>query len=78
MVQNFFDGNVENAIKLQLETLDLTSSLFCEVNPIPIKAACNMIGFDAGIPRLPLVEMTQTAKENLKNEMINYGIKIKK
>ena len=76
MVQNFFDGNIKEATKLQLDTLKLTSALFSEVNPIPVKAACNMIGFNAGIPRLPLIEMSNAGKEKLKNEMINYGIKV--
>ena len=58
------------ATKLQLDTLDLTSSLFCEVNPIPVKAAMNMIGFNAGTPRLPLIEMSETGKERLKNSLI--------
>lgn len=74
MVQSFFDGNIDKAIKLQLDTLNLTSSLFCEVNPIPVKAACNMIGFNSGIPRLPLVEMSEAGKEKLKREMSNYGV----
>ena len=54
----------------------LTSALFSEVNPIPVKAALNMIGFKAGLPRLPLIEMSKTGKENLRNEMINYGLKL--
>lgn len=74
MVKYFFDGNIKEATKLQLDTLDLTSSLFCEVNPIPVKAACNMIGFNAGVPRLPLIEMSVSGKERLKNDMIKYGI----
>lgn len=74
MVQNFLDGKVKEATQLQLDTLKLTSALFCEVNPIPVKAACNELGFSAGSPRLPLVEMSKTGKENLKKEMINYGI----
>ena len=77
MVKYFLDGNIKEATKLQIDTLKLTSALFSEVNPIPVKAACNMIGFNAGIPRLPLVEMTNAGKEKLKNEMVNYGIKIK-
>lgn len=77
MVENFFNGNVKEATKLQLDTLNLTSSLFCEVNPIPVKAACNMIGFNVGTPRLPLIEMSNAGKERLRKEMINYGIKIK-
>lgn len=74
MVYNFLEGNVKEATNLQLDTLKLTKKLFSEVNPIPIKAGCNMIGFNVGIPRLPLVEMSKTGKENLENEMRNYGI----
>ncbi len=74
MVENFLNGNIKEATKLQLDTLKLTSSLFSEVNPIPVKAACNMMGFNVGIPRLPLIEMSKNGKEKLKNEMINYGI----
>jgi len=74
MVENFLNGNINEAIKMQLDTLKLTSALFSEVNPIPVKAACNMMGFNAGIPRLPLIEMSKSGKENLKNEMINYGV----
>ena len=77
MVKYFLDGNVKEATKLQIDTLNLTSALFSEVNPIPVKAACNMIGFNAGSPRLPLVEMTDAGKEKLKNEMVNYGLKLK-
>ena len=74
MTENFFNGNIKEATKLQLDTIKLTSALFSEVNPIPVKAACNMMGFNAGVPRLPLIEMSESGKEKLKNEMINYGI----
>ena len=77
MVQYYFDGATKQATAIQLNTLNLTKALFSEVNPIPVKAACNMIGFEAGIPRLPLIEMSEEGKENLKREMINYGLKIK-
>lgn len=76
MVNYFFEGKNEEATKLQLDTLNLTSALFCEVNPIPVKTACNMIGFNAGIPRLPLIEMSEKGKERLRNELINFDIKI--
>ena len=72
----YFDGDTKKATQIQLKSLKLTNALFSEVNPIPVKAACNMIGFDAGIPRLPLIEMSESGKENLKQEMINYGLKI--
>lgn len=74
MVWDFLDGNVKEATKLQLDTLKLTSSLFSEVNPIPVKAACNMIGFNAGIPRLPLIEMSENGKSSLRHEMEEYGV----
>jgi len=76
MVQYFFDGKIAESTKLQLDTLELISALFCEVNPIPVKEACNMIGYNAGTPRLPLIELSDTGKERLKKAMINYGIKI--
>lgn len=77
IVENFFNGNIKEATRLQLDTLKLTSALFSEVNPIPVKAACNMMGFNVGIPRLPLIEMSDAGKERLRTEMINYGIKVK-
>lgn len=77
IVENFFNGNIKEATRLQLNTLKLTSALFSEVNPIPVKAACNMMGFNVGIPRLPLIEMSDAGKERLKSEMVNYGIKVK-
>lgn len=77
MVENFFNGNIKEATRLQLDTLKLTSTLFSEVNPIPVKAACNMMGFNVGTPRLPLIEMSDAGKERLKSEMVNYGIKVK-
>ena len=74
MVYSYFEGDTSKATKLQLDTLKLTNALFCEVNPIPVKAALNMMGFNVGTPRLPLVEMSKTGKERLYNEMKNYGL----
>lgn len=66
MCQNFFDGNIEKATKMQLDSIPLTKALFSEVNPIPVKAALNMIGYDYGTPRLPLIEMSEGNKLKLK------------
>ena len=74
MVTYYLEGNTKKATKLQLDTLNLTKLLFSEVNPIPVKAACNMIGFNAGIPRLPLIEMTKEGQKKLKAEMKKYGV----
>ena len=71
MVQNFFDGNIEEATKMQLNALPLIKALFSEVNPIPVKAALNMQGYGFGIPRLPLTPMSEGKMEILKKELDN-------
>ena len=68
------DGDYVTAGKNQLKALELCRSLFCEVNPIPVKAALNMMGFEAGKPRLPLTEMTPANKERLKKAMTEFGL----
>ena len=55
MIWNFLNGNVEKAKNMQLESIPLINDLFTEVNPIPVKSALNKMGFEFGIPRLPLV-----------------------
>ena len=74
IVENFIQGNVATAIEGQLKAIPLIKALFSEVNPIPIKSALNMIGYNVGIPRLPLVEMSDSGKEKLKNELIKFGL----
>ena len=69
IVASYLEGNVEKARRLQLKNLNLIKALFSEVNPIPVKAALNMIGYNVGIPRLPLIEMTEKGKENLKKQL---------
>ncbi len=58
IVQNFFEGNINLATQMQLNALPLIKALFSEVNPIPIKSALNQIGFNFGVPRLPLTEIS--------------------
>lgn len=77
MVQSYFDGDTSTATKIQLESIPLINSLFSEVNPIPVKAALNLMGYQYGVPRLPLVEMTEAGKENLRKELNAYGIETK-
>ena len=69
MCQNFFDGKLDEALKMQLNALSLINALFCEVNPIPVKYALNLMGYDFGKPRLPLVELSDKNKVVLENEM---------
>ena len=69
MVYNFFDGNIKKSSDLQLKYIPFIKALFSEVNPIPVKACLNMVGFNAGTPRMPLIEMSEKGKENLKKEL---------
>lgn len=70
MVQSFLDDNLSYAQKLQLDSLPLIKLLFSEVNPIPVKAALNILGFDFGEPRLPLYPISKDNFELLKHELL--------
>ena len=72
--QKFFDGDVKGSLQMQLDAIPLISALFSEVNPIPVKAAMNMMGKEVGPFRLPLTEMEDAHKEVLKQAMKSYGI----
>lgn len=72
--QAYFDGDVKRSARLQLEAIPLINALFCEVNPIPVKAALNLMGRQAGPMRLPLTEMEEKNQECLKIAMREYGI----
>ncbi len=74
MVEKFLSGDTQGAAKLQLESIELINALFCEVNPIPVKAALNMMGFDVGPCKAPLCEMEPEHMEQLKTAMKNYGL----
>lgn len=74
LIENFQNGNVSEAARMQLKALPLVNALFCEVNPIPAKAALNMIGYDMGTPRLPLIEMSDSGKDTLRNALIDFGL----
>ena len=73
MIQSYLDGNLEKSTKMQLESISFIKALFSEVNPIPVKAALNILGYNVGLPRLPLVEMTQKGKEKLKEELDKFN-----
>ena len=74
MTHDFLEGHFEEAKKVQLESLELIDALFCEVNPIPVKAGLNMMNYNFGIPRLPLIEMSDKGKDKLKTALKNYGL----
>ena len=77
IVEKYLSGDVEEARKLQLSLNELVSSLFIEVNPIPVKAAMNLMGLEAGELRLPLVEISEASLKVLADNMKKCGIEIK-
>lgn len=74
MCQAFMEGRVQEAIDLQLKTKKLFNLLFCEVNPIPVKAALAMMGMIENELRLPLTPMDEAKAAELRQEMVNLGI----
>lgn len=74
MCQLYFDGKTQESTMEQLRAIPLCDALFCEVNPIPVKAGLNMMGLGAGPLRLPLTEMEDAHKEVLRKAMTEYGI----
>lgn len=74
MCYKFFSGDIAGSRKMQLDALPLVNALFCEVNPIPVKAALNMMGKEVGTLRAPLTEMEDAHKEVLKKAMMDLGI----
>lgn len=70
----FFEGKVQESAALQLKLLDLINHLFMDVNPIPVKAAMNLMGFDVGECRLPLVSMDDAQIGVLRESMKQAGL----
>ena len=70
----WFEGDPKTACKLQLEILPLADALFCEVNPIPVKYAMNVLGWEAGSCRLPLVEPSDAHKEKIEQALEAEGL----
>ncbi|MGL6175234.1 MAG: 4-hydroxy-tetrahydrodipicolinate synthase [Cellulosilyticaceae bacterium] len=74
LVQLYLNGQHDAALKLQLDFLPLIDALFCEVNPIPVKEALNLMGYAVGPCRLPLEKMESCNIENLRNALIKCNI----
>ncbi|HFG9281713.1 TPA: 4-hydroxy-tetrahydrodipicolinate synthase [Clostridioides difficile] len=75
LVTKFFEGDIEGSKKLQLDMDALIAALFIEVNPVPVKTAMNILGFNVGDLRLPLAEMEETNLNVLKQELTNFRFK---
>ena len=76
MVMDYLNGDVEKARQMQLKAILLIDALFSEVNPIPVKKALNLMGWEAGPLRAPLTEMEASHVEVLKKTMKDFGIKV--
>ena len=76
LVEKYLEGDVEGSRKIQLDLDALIAALFIEVNPIPVKTAMNLLGFEVGDLRLPLDNMDPANLEVLKKELINAGLKV--
>lgn len=72
--EKYFAGDVKGSMELQLKAMDLCDALFCEVNPIPVKKALNLMGMEAGGLRLPLTEMEETNAKKLEKAMKDFGL----
>ncbi|MGI6010710.1 MAG: 4-hydroxy-tetrahydrodipicolinate synthase [Ruminococcus sp.] len=78
IVMKFLEGDIAGSRELQLKALDLIDALFCEVNPIPVKAALNLMGKEVGPLRGPLTEMEPQNQERLAKAMREFGIPVVK
>lgn len=76
MVMKFMEGDTAGAAKIQIDAIPLINALFCEVNPIPVKTALNLMGMNVGPLRMPLCEMEESNKETLKKALQDFGIKL--
>lgn len=72
--ERWFAGDVQGSLDLQLRSIPLVEALFREVNPIPVKKAMNLMGFEVGSLRMPLTEMTDANAEQLAKAMKDFGI----
>lgn len=70
IVMHYLNGNIQDSLKLQLNLLPVINSLFCEVNPIPVKAAMNFMGFEVGSCRLPLTDLAENNHVKLKEILL--------
>lgn len=74
MVASYLEGDVAKSCEMQLKYFDLVKALFCEVNPIPVKKALNLMGMEVGSLRLPLTEMEDANAKRLEDEMRKAGV----
>ena len=74
LVMSYLEGDVQKSCEMQLKALPLVRALFSEVNPIPVKAAMNLMGKEVGPLRAPLTEIEDAHKEVLRKAMTDFGL----
>jgi len=74
IVDNFLNGNTKEAIEMQIKAIPLIKALFCEVNPIPVKAALNMLGWNMGTPRLPLIPLSEKGTTQMEKALKDMNL----
>ena len=74
MTKYCLEGDFRRGADIQLKNLDLIDKLFIEVNPMPVKAAMNLMGMDVGEPRMPLCDLAPDNLTKLKNTLVSYGL----
>lgn len=74
MCRKWFDGDVQGSIEMQLKYLELANAMFCDVNPIPVKEAMNMLGWNAGPCRMPLYPMDDANNKKVADTLRKYGL----
>jgi len=74
LVVKFLDGDIVAARKLQMDAIPLIEAMFCEVNPMPVKYALNLMGYAVGKCRLPLTTLEGESIERIKRAMVDYGL----
>ncbi len=74
IVASFLNGDAAESARLQLEWFDVCKALFADVNPIPVKEAMNLMGWDVGACRLPLAPMGEAKREVLRKALANHGL----
>lgn len=77
MVVSYLEGDVQKSKELQLKIMPIFKALFCEVNPIPVKTAMNLLGYNVGKLRLPLTTMADQNLEFLKKTLVDYGFTLR-
>jgi len=73
---NYFDGNIEKAMEMQIKANGIMNAMFCDVNPIPVKEAMNILGMNIGPCRLPLYPLTDNNRDLVKSKLIEMGFKL--